>query len=719
MVDVFHLQIIVRLKIYKTYCKSCSLTKIGSEIDDGLIRVLYVDDEPALLELGKLFLEMQGGLKVTVIEKPSKALDLLDEQDFDVVLSDYEMPVINGIELLKRLRMDGNEIPFIIFTGRGREDVVIEALNNGADFYLQKGGDPKSQFLELSSKIAVAHRMRLADFAMKKQSAMDASLDGMALFDRDMILIYANQTLATIFDFDRPEDLKGIVWRSLFPPDEAIRIKQEVSPKLRNGNSYEGKSIGLRSGDERFPMELKVSRTKDGDVMVGIKDLTEVLKTQETVIQREKLLSCLADVTDSFINADHDNHGSVINNALEAMGSIIGVDRAYIFDYDFVAGVTNNTYEWCAKGISPQMEELQGIQLETIPDWVDTHKLGLPLFIDDVELLPEGRVKEILTPQGVRSLLTIPIFHDECIGFVGFDSVSDVHIYTEVECDILGMFANMLSNLRIRLTQQREIEINNRRLSMAQRFAHVGTWAYDMDTKHLYWSEECERLFGLNRGDFGGTFQDFLSFVHPEDLEHVKSVNAPITELDEGIELSYEHRIVRKDGEVRWFKEVAGVVPGKKDNSDSVVGLAIDIQDQRMGEEELARNNEFLDMVLSNVPAVVYSYTAKGDGSVEINYVNSNVSRVLGHLPEDFIGNHEFWLECLHPEDLSILKGIDEPIDVERTYRFKAKDGRYHWLKDTQRVVRNDDGGKYVVGAWLDVTEEVDGLSKTSPRQSG
>ena len=66
------------------------------------------------------------------------------------------MPGMDGIEFLKQIRSSGNSIPFIIFTGRGREEVVIEAINSGADFYLQKGGDPNSQFAELSHKLKIA-----------------------------------------------------------------------------------------------------------------------------------------------------------------------------------------------------------------------------------------------------------------------------------------------------------------------------------------------------------------------------------------------------------------------------------------------------------------------------------------------------------------------------------------------------------------------------------
>jgi len=78
------------------------------------------------------------------------------------------MPGMDGIEFLKQIRSSGNSIPFIIFTGRGREEVVIEAINSGADFYLQKGGDPNSQFAELSHKVKIAVERKRAVNALKQ-----------------------------------------------------------------------------------------------------------------------------------------------------------------------------------------------------------------------------------------------------------------------------------------------------------------------------------------------------------------------------------------------------------------------------------------------------------------------------------------------------------------------------------------------------------------------
>jgi PAS domain S-box-containing protein len=142
----------------------------------SMISVLYVDDEPDLLTIGKLFLERAGHFTVTTCPGAAEAVELIRNYSFDAVVSDYQMPEMNGITFLKTLKSGGNTSPFILFTGKGREEVVIEALNNGASFYLQKGGDPKSQFAELSNAIlnAVAHQRAVSDLRRKNEELQAA-----------------------------------------------------------------------------------------------------------------------------------------------------------------------------------------------------------------------------------------------------------------------------------------------------------------------------------------------------------------------------------------------------------------------------------------------------------------------------------------------------------------------------------------------------------------
>lgn len=128
-----------------------------------MISILYVDDEPGLLELCRIFLERSGEFRVETAESAEEALARIARTRYDAVISDYQMPGMDGITLLKEIRRLYRDLPFILFTGRGREEVVIDAVNNGVDFYLQKGGDPRVQFVELMHKVRQAVDKRQAE----------------------------------------------------------------------------------------------------------------------------------------------------------------------------------------------------------------------------------------------------------------------------------------------------------------------------------------------------------------------------------------------------------------------------------------------------------------------------------------------------------------------------------------------------------------------------
>ncbi|MCX6699163.1 MAG: PAS domain S-box protein [Methanomicrobiales archaeon] len=140
------------------------------------LRVLYVDDEPGLLNIGKLFLEKGGAFAVDTFISVEAALERLKTERYDAIISDYQMPDMDGIAFLKQLKESGNTTPFIIFTGKGREEVVIEALNCGADFYLQKGGEPKAQFAELSNKIRYAVTRRQVEEQLSESQKRTADI---------------------------------------------------------------------------------------------------------------------------------------------------------------------------------------------------------------------------------------------------------------------------------------------------------------------------------------------------------------------------------------------------------------------------------------------------------------------------------------------------------------------------------------------------------------
>ncbi|MGA2912500.1 MAG: PAS domain S-box protein [Methanoregula sp.] len=181
-----------------------------------MFSVLCVDDEPMLLELTKIFLEKTGDFRVDTLTSAPSALDTLTRTSYDCIISDYQMPEMDGIVFLKTVRSRGNVVPFIIFTGKGREEVVIEALNSGADFYLQKGGDPKAQFAELAHKIRQAIQIKIAQKTM--QDLVQGSPIPEFVIDTNHRVIFWNHALEE-YSGIATSDIVGTTdhWKAFYP----------------------------------------------------------------------------------------------------------------------------------------------------------------------------------------------------------------------------------------------------------------------------------------------------------------------------------------------------------------------------------------------------------------------------------------------------------------------------------------------------------------------
>ncbi len=117
------------------------------------MKVLLVDDDPLFLELSKTFLEVFHDIASDTVDSAMEALQRLDNDSYDVVISDYDMPFMDGITFLKAIRDKRINIPFILFTGVDRNELMHQAIENGANSFIEKIGDPRAQYSELSKRI--------------------------------------------------------------------------------------------------------------------------------------------------------------------------------------------------------------------------------------------------------------------------------------------------------------------------------------------------------------------------------------------------------------------------------------------------------------------------------------------------------------------------------------------------------------------------------------
>jgi PAS domain S-box-containing protein len=256
-----------------------------SPIDDDRIRVLHVDDEPALLAVTEQYLQREDDrIAVETATSPSAGLDLLADGNFDAVVSDYQMPRMDGLEFLERIRED-SQIPVVIFTGQGREEVAVDALNLGADRYLQKGGDPASQYGLLADAIVqeVAHRRartELRESEQRYRTLVEALPDVVFITDYESRMLWANDALErktglTVEDFQMSQEDNPFIH-----PEDADRVAARIGEFVESDRTYSD-PIDNRfvdaDGDVHWYSSLIAKVTYDGDpaLQVLAREVTE------------------------------------------------------------------------------------------------------------------------------------------------------------------------------------------------------------------------------------------------------------------------------------------------------------------------------------------------------------------------------------------------------------------------------------------------------------
>lgn len=259
-----------------------------------MTRVLYIDDESALLTLTQIYLKEEADLDVEIASSAEEGLDLLKKSVYDAIISDYDMPDIDGIELLKKVRSYDLAIPFIIFTGKGREEVAIEALNNGADFYIQKGGEPQTIFTELAN--AVRHLVRRSQAertAIQIEQHLIAFLNALPdiafIKGPDLRYLLINTAYQVYLGLPSADDAIGKCDDDL-SPSPLSRIMQGSDEKVRDlkvplsvEEILEGKSYQI----QKFPLPFPTGTIGVGCIIREVSDPYH----DKPVAMREKIVS--------------------------------------------------------------------------------------------------------------------------------------------------------------------------------------------------------------------------------------------------------------------------------------------------------------------------------------------------------------------------------------------------------------------------------------------
>ncbi|MCP1661630.1 MULTISPECIES: PAS domain S-box protein [Methanocalculus] len=553
------------------------------------ISILYVDEEPALLELGKLFLEMEDTFCVTTCTTAKEALDYHLREPFDVIISDYEMPEMNGIDFLQQLRGASDQTPFIILTGKSREEVAICALNSGADLYFQKTTDPKVQFAELSHAIRIVvgkRRSELAEFRNGKLLKEAKSLRLSILEAIPDILIRC--------------DAEG-TYLDILTPDNKLLLSPKAELIGKTVPEVVSEEIGLLFV-EAIQKALSTQELQTIDYILTVTAGKKFFEARIVPYVADEVLILIRDITVRKGAEARLRHHLRRAEALLTLHRMSGATEQQLLDATLDAGlsVTESPYgfigllnpdesvmtihAWSEEVKDECAVEDQPVRfpVESAGIWGEPVRTRLPVLINDYAAphpakhgLPEGHVP-------ISRYMGVPILFGEEI-FAVLAVANKREDYLDDDLSALTHLGIMMSELIHRTRSDDSLR------EREQRFRSLTEHARDImyrialypDVRITYVNPVVSEITGYGQEEWYRKPELLWERIHHDDrhiLNQDYSSEPPKTPLIT--------RFYRKNNTMIWFEQ--NIVP-IRDNSGAITaieGIARDITDIKRAEEE-------------------------------------------------------------------------------------------------------------------------------------
>jgi PAS domain S-box-containing protein len=625
-----------------------------------LIRILHVDDELDLLKVAKQCLEMQGPFHVDTAGSVEEAMTRLKEKEYDAVISDYQMPEKNGLEFLEMLRKNGNTVPFVMFTGKGREEVAVKAWSLGADHYVHKTGDPETVYCELAHCLLSAVEKHLAEAqtketAQKLQTIYQNTVEGITYVDAEENIVFANKAFADIIGYE-PDQLEGMNLHRIVDDENWAKIENETNRRRQGESSRYEAELRRRDGTVRNVLISGASLLDHDGRFVGtigiILDITEQKKAGDSLRANEKKYHSLYSSM---------NEGVALHEVT----------------YDGLG----KPVDYIILDVNPAFESITGIKKEKAvgSKASELHETGKPPYLEIyAEVVASGKPTSFETYfPPMKKHFNISVFSPE-----------------------KGKFATLFYDT----TEHRQMEkqLNASEEKYRDLFENAMDIILTLDLKGSITAvNNSVSRFGYKKEDLiGKNIVDFVS------KEYWPLVMKDFSKVTQGEPAKNETELAAPAGKILVEYNARAIV---KENN--VAGVQINIRDvtERQRAEETLRKSEakYRSLVEQSTQGIVIA-----QGSIpHMVFVNSVMAKILGYTVEELTSLSPQQTSCLvHPDDRELFFGRyierleGRPAPPRYEVRGIRKDGTIVWLELSSARIEYD-GQPAVQAIFTDITE--------------
>ena len=245
-------------------------------------------------------------------------------------------------------------------------------------------------------------------------------------------------------------------------------------------------------------------------------------------------------------------------------------------------------------------------------------------------------------------------------------------------------------------------------LNEVQKIAKLGYWELDILENKLKWSDEVYHIFGLNPQEFEATYEAFLKYVHPEDVDIVNKAYADSIKNKSNYQV--EHRVITKSGEIKYVEEECRHTFDEYGDVVQSLGTIHDLTSIKLYQQKIKKSKEQFESLVSHIPDMIYR--CEIDKDFTMLYVNNALETITGYKIDEMRFNKILsFASIIHPNDLNMVyKKTDEMIknnilNIDLEYRIISKDGRVVWINDNLQLIKND-LHIYIEGVISDITSQ-------------
>lgn len=275
--------------------------------------------------------------------------------------------------------------------------------------------------------------------------------------------MYWSNEMYEIMDYENKDDAITFQnWLQMVEEDDRSYVEEQFN-QLKNGEIDESevifKLITPIGNLKWFEMKMIL-----GFNSLGEKKITGIIVDITNSYVEQEFRSLLTKLGTDFIDIPFESIEQSIDDMLHQVGNVLHVDRVYIFEFDSNKKLMNNTFEWCAEGISAQKENLQNVSIDLYRGMLHQNSVGDIIHIPDINSLKRNvEMYGHLHAQEIQSFVLVPIkLEDVIVGIVGLDSVRVKRIFTFKEIELMQVLSEIIGNTLQRKSHIEKIQEQDR-----------------------------------------------------------------------------------------------------------------------------------------------------------------------------------------------------------------------------------------------------------------